>query len=115
MAKGKKPSTTKRAVKLLAVCKDPKVRSVILSRSPDSVIKTICNAALNVEQGDLALTKQQKTAFRKHRNQIHKLTSRHVPLSAKRKVLRGGAFPILPLLLSAAISTLGPLLFGRGE
>ena len=109
----KKSTSTKRAVKLLAVCKDSQVRSAILSRAPDSVIKTICNAALNVAQGDLALSKKKKTAFRKHRGQIQKLTAREVPLDEKRKLLQGGAFPILPLLLSTALSALGPLLFGK--
>ena len=109
----KKVTSTKRAVKLLAVCKDPQVRRVILSRAPDSVIKTICNAALNVERGELALNRRQKATFRKHRGQIQKLTRLEVPLDEKRKLLQGGSFPILPLLLSTALSALGPLLFGK--
>ena len=41
----------KRTVKFLSVCRDPKVVSSVLRSSPDSVIKTICNAALNVQRG----------------------------------------------------------------
>ena len=41
----------KRTVKFLSVCRDPKVVSSVLRSSPDSGIKTICNAALNVQRG----------------------------------------------------------------
>ena len=109
-----KPSAIKRAVKLLAVCKDPQVRAKILSRAPDKLVKTICNAALNVERGDIPLTKAQKRAFAKHRAQIAKLTSLKYSIPVKRKILlqRGGFFPLIPLLLSAA-SAIGPEIFKR--
>ena len=110
-----KSPAIKRAFKLLAVCRDPRVRRVILSHSPDALIKTICNAVLNVERGDIVLTKKQKSALAKYRTQIGKLTSRDLPIPKKRKILnqQGGVFPIIPILLSTALSTFGPLLFER--
>ena len=110
-----KPSAIKRAVKLLAMCKDPQVLAKILSRAPDRLVKTICNAALNVERGEVVLTKKQKAALCKYRTQISKLTTRGFPIPKKRKILnqKGGVFPIIPILLSTALSTLGPLLFER--
>ena len=49
MAKSK---VVNRAYKLLAECKDPRVRSAILNDAPDKLFKTICTAVLNVERGD---------------------------------------------------------------
>ena len=109
-----KSSVMKRAYKLLAVCKDPRVRSAILQRAPETLVKTICNAVLNVERGDIALNKRQKQAFKKHRKAISKLNSRRYSLGQKRKFLnqKGGAFPIIPILLSTALTALGSALFG---
>ena len=56
MAKSK---VVKRAYKLLAECKDPRVRNAILQRAPERSVKTICNAVLNVERGDIALNKDR--------------------------------------------------------
>ena len=111
MAKSK---VVKRAYKLLAECKDPRVRSAILNGAPEKLVKTICNAVLNVERGDIALNKRQKQAFKKHRKAISKLTSRSYSLGQKRKFLKqkGGAFPIIPILLSTALTALGSALFG---
>ena len=111
MAKSK---VVKRAYKLLAECKDPRVRSAILQRAPEKLVKTICNAVLNIERGDIALNKRQKQAFKKHRKAISKLTSRRYSLGQKRKILnqKGGAFPIIPILLSTALTALGSALFG---
>ena len=112
MAKSK---VVKRAYKLLAECKAPRVRSAILQRAPEKLVKTICNAVLNVERGDIALNKRQKQAFKKHRKAISKLTtSRRYSLGQKRKFLnqKGGAFPIIPILLSTALTAHGSALFG---
>ena len=106
----------KRAFKFLADCQDPRVRSTILARAPDKLVKTICNAALNIERGDLVLKKKQKAAFKKHRKHIAKLTSKNLSIAQKRKFFftqKGGAFPIIPILLSTALSALGSALFNK--
>ena len=112
MAKSK---AVKRAFKFLADCQDPRVRSTILARAPDKLVKTICNAALNVERGDIALKKSQKEAFKKHRKDIAKLTSKKFSIPQKRKFLmqKGGAFPIISIFLSTALSALGSALFNK--
>ena len=98
----------------MAECKDPCVRSAILNGAPDKLVKTICNAVLNVERGDIDLNKRQKQVFKKHRKAIAKLTSRSYSLGQKRKFLKqkGGAFPLIPILLSTALTALGSALFG---
>lgn len=110
-------NTVKRTVQYLSVCRDPKIRQLVLNKSSDGVIKAICNAALNVERGDVSLTPAQKRLFARHRKHISLLTARNVPLKKKRKALvqRGGFLQfLLPALLGPIISTIGNLLFNRG-
>ena len=109
-----KSKVVKRAYRLLAECKDPRVRSAILNGAPDKLVKTICIAVLNVERGDIALNKRQKQAFKAHRKAISKLTSRRYSLGQNRMFLKqkGGAFPIIPILLSMALTGFGSALLG---
>jgi hypothetical protein len=110
----------------LSVCKDPNLVKQIIKSSPDSVVKTICNAALNVERGDVRLTESHKRQLRKHRKGISLLTSRKVPLKRKRKALtigsgqRGGFLPLLaaaiPGILGAVLGSIPEFVrLGRGE
>ena len=107
----------KRTVKFLSVRRDPKVLSSAIRASPDSVIKTICNAALNVQRGGrVSLGNSQKVLFRNHSGRIAKLVSKNLSIAQKRKLLsqKGGAFWI-PALISAALGGLGSLLFGGNK
>ena len=102
-------------MKYLSVCHDPKVFNSIVKNAPESVVKSICDAALNVQRGDrVNLNKKQKTLFHKHSAAIGVLASNKIPLNRKRKLLkqRGGAF-FIPALIGAALSGLGSLLFGN--
>jgi hypothetical protein len=103
----------KHTVEYLSICNDPSAYSGVVRASSDPVIKTICNAALNVERGDIRLTAAQKKLFAKHRKQIAKLTSRRVALDSKRRLLeqRGSGF-FIPALIGAAITGLAGSLFG---
>lgn len=98
------------------MCNDPSAYRSVVRAAPDSVLKSICNAALNVERGEIKLSPSQKTLFRQHRQQIANLTSRRVGLHSKRRILeqRGGAFWI-PALIGAAISGLGSAIFGGNK
>ena len=109
-----KSNVVKRAYKLLAECKDPRVRSAILKGAPDKVDQTICNAVLNVKRADIALNKRQKHAFKKHRKAISKLTSGRYSLGQKRTFLnqKGGAFPFNSMLLPRALTALASAMFG---
>ena len=106
----------KRTIKYLAVSKDPKIITGIIKRAPKVVIKTICNAAENVIRGNLHLTPEQKRVFKKHKKVILELRTRKIPIDKKRDLIiqDGGAFWI-PLLVSAALSTLGSLLFKKPD
>lgn len=108
-----KSGSVKKAFKLLAVCQDPRVRKSILARAPDELIKKICNAAINVERGHIQIAPKNKKVLSKHRKDIAKLTSLRYSIGKKRKFLiqKGGIFPIIPILLSSALTALGSLLF----
>jgi hypothetical protein len=109
-------AAVEQTVKYIGVCKEPCAYRSVVRAAPDSVLKTICNAALNVERGGIKLSPAQKTLFRQHRQQIANLTSHRVGLPSKRRILeqRGGAFWI-PALIGAAISGLGSALFGGNK
>ena len=113
----KKPSKgqdIKRYVKFLSICKSPSATKEVLKTAPDSVVKTICNAAINAFQGDVQLSKTQKTRLKKYKSAIQSLISKDKPLKTKRKILiQKGGWSIVPILLSAVIGTLGSSLFAR--
>ena len=109
------PNEAKRYVKLLAVCRDPAVFKTLIQKSPDAVIKLICNAALNASRGEVHLTKAQKNLFAKHKSLFEKLSTRQISIKAKRKLInqRGNGLPLLPIILSTVLSSLGSLIFDR--
>lgn len=107
-------AVTKRTLKYLSVCRDPRALSATIRSSPDSVIRSICDAALNAQSGDVTLAPKQKRLFRKYRPAFAKLVNPKIGVKSKRTFLvrqRGGALPIIPILLSAVLSALGSRLF----
>ena len=109
-----KQKTVKRFVKFLAVSKDPKAAQAVLKSAPEPVVKSVCNAALNLLEGDIKLTPKQKTVFKKHKAAISILARKGPAISLKRKILtqKGGGF-FIPLLISTVLSTLGSALFAN--
>jgi hypothetical protein len=106
-------SLVKRTVKYLSVCSNPRAYNSVLRAAPDEVIKAICNAALNIEQGDIRLSPAQRHLFAANRKTIAKITSRTGDLKSKRNIIQSqkGGFSFLPILLTAALCGLGPQLF----
>ena len=104
----------KHTVKYLATCTDPRAYIAVTRAASDEAIRRICNAALNVEQGDITLTPKQKALFRAHRTDIATLTSPRVGLARKRKVIQSqtGGFFFIPALIGAAIGAIGSKLIG---
>lgn len=103
---------TKRTVKYLAVCHNPRLQREILRAAPDGVYKSICNAFYNVaENPEIALSKKHKQVFTKHHRLVQQIISPQVKLKRKRKIIQrgGGIFlaAILPAVISTALSFLG--------
>ena len=53
----------KRTIKFIACSPGTDIERRILKRAPDGVIETIANAALNVREGDIAITPAQQLLF----------------------------------------------------
>jgi hypothetical protein len=113
--KNGRKSLVKRTVKYLSVCSNPRAYNSVLKGAPDEVIKAICNAALNIEQGDIRLSPAQRQLFSAHRGKISKLTSRGGDLKGKRNLIQSqkGGFPFIPVLIGTAVGALGGKLFGE--
>ncbi len=106
----KKVSSIKKTIKYLSICQDPRIQRRILRISPNPIIKSICNAALNIERGPLQLTKTHKKLLSNNRPQIHTIANSGNTISQKRKILiqgGNGILAILPLILSTVLSSLG--------
>ena len=108
-----KKRVTKRYIKFLQVNKDPSALRATLKNAPDSVIKTICNIALNAQQGDVAIRPFLQRILRRHKNKINALISQTKSLKTKRRLLQHGGFAFLPALLAAVLPTLGGLVFDK--
>ena len=104
----------KRTIKYLQACTDPRAYSAVVRAAPTSAIQGICNAAVNVERGDIHLTPKQKAVFRKHRKDVATLTSARTSIARKRKVIQGrkGGFFFIPALLGAAFGAIGSKIVG---
>jgi hypothetical protein len=89
--------TDKRTIKYLATCTDPRAYSAVTRGAPDSAIRAISNAALNIEQGDIHLSPKQKALFRSHRKVIQN---------------QKGGFFFIPALIGAALGAVGSKIIG---
>lgn len=113
--KNKKNAEQKRVVKYLAVCRDPQIQRLILQKSSDGVIKSISNAMLNAQQGDIHWSAAMKRKLRPHRKFISMMSSRGVPIAKKRRLLtsqRGGFLPLLGPIIGTVLGAVGPSLLG---
>jgi len=114
MAK-RKSNSLKRTIKYLAVCKNPEIISRIIAKSPDNVIKSICNAALNTAEGSVILKKKQKQILGAHRGLIHELVQKGESPQRKKNLLlqKGGSVLgiLIPTILGAVLTSLGSKLF----
>ena len=111
----RKSKTLKRTIKFLSGTNNPHVVSSVIANSSDPVIKSICNAALNVAKGSVHLKKKQKKILSANRELIQQLIQKGEPVQAKRKILvqSGGSVlaALVPTILSVVLSSLGSALF----
>ncbi len=108
------PRSTKHHLKYLADLKNPKVIGHNLSKSPDTVIKAICNAAVNALRGQVPLTKKQCRFFAKNRGLIEALVSKSKSIKTKRaSLVQSGGSILLATLLPLVLGTLGSLFFSK--
>ena len=115
--KKKKSNRQKHTLNFLCVCTSQKVLKCVLSWASNSVIKSICNAAYNLERGPIELPNKIKALFAKHRKQISILSNKSLSISQKRKfLLSGGLLPLVPVLLKTITSSIGDsFIIGKHE
>ena len=99
----------KRIIKFLSITPDSKVVRPVLHKASDSVIRAICNAALNAREGDVRIPPHLKHIFAKYLRHIHRLTDHRCPLSKKRRlhVQPGGVLPIIGSLIATVLGSIG--------
>ena len=111
----KKNPKLKRRIKYLATWKHPEIISMIIEKSPDNVIKSICDASVNAARGDVSLKPKEKTILASHRNLFERVIQRGETPKRKRYLLiqTGGSILglVIPTVLGAVLSCLGPKLF----
>ena len=102
---------TKRTIKFLAICSDSEIIKPIIKYFPssNSLIKSICNAALNAARGEISLTDSDKVAFQKHRKDIEYLSRRQKLVSVKQYLLsnKKQVICLIPVLLSTVLRSIG--------
>lgn len=105
---GRGVDMAKRTLKYLAVCKHPSLVHQVLKHAPDSVVKGVCNVALNAVAGDVNFTPAQRKLFSRHRAAIYRLGDKKLSLATKRRVLNqhGSGF-FIPALIGGVLSLLG--------
>ena len=92
----------------------PRVHREIFRTAPDPLIKAVSNIALNALEGNVAhFSTKQKQKLAKHKNQIRQLARRQVPIARKRKILVGGALPLIPIMIGRILGTVGERLFSK--
>ena len=105
-------------MRYLALCaNDPIAFRQAIDTVPESSIRRICDAVLNATKGDVRrdLTPAQRRLCDKHKRLIAFLVSRKKSLKTERLLLRSankqaGGSVFVPLMLQAALDTLGSAL-----
>ena len=70
---------------------DPKLRKAIISKCNKDVVHCISECILNVLNGNIKLTGSDMRKLQKHKAALCKVSDKHVPLSAKNKlIVQGG-------------------------
>ncbi len=112
-----KSSHRKQQLKFLKQCTSSKVIKTILKSAPDEVIKIICNAALNAQKGQVCLSRNEKSLFKKHRRIFLKLIDDKISLKFKRNLLikahDKGRLLFIPVLLKCVHKSFGNSLFSK--
>lgn len=93
-----------------------KCRQKMINDAPKEVIDSVGECCLNIIKGNVHLTKAQKQQLRSRKRHIRLLSSKQVPLAAKKKIInqKGGALlglllkPLLGPIIGSVLSDLVP-------
>lgn len=96
-------------LKLLGRCKNKKQ---LLRKSPNSLIKCVCECVLNLLKGNVPITRRQKNKLTPYKRTLRRLSDKKVPLFKKRTLLVQKGEGFLSVLIPAAVSVLSSLIHG---
>ena len=109
MASATSSRIRKQAPILKYLCKaNPRQSRAIINTADNELLNTLCECSLNVLQGRIPLTSQQKQKLRRFRNLLRTLSSKSISLTRKKKLLQKGGF--LSALLAPIAGVLTNLL-----
>jgi hypothetical protein len=88
----------------------PQLRKAIIKNYSNDLVKAISECVLNVLKDNLQLSACQKKRLQKFKVPLRALADKHVPLSAKKRLINQQGGFLVPLL-SAILPTLASLIF----
>lgn len=92
---------------LLALCSlNPKQRAALLRSADNSLVKTICECALNTVRGNVDLSQGEKRRLKKHKQLLRKLASTRGGLKSKKKIIVQQGSGLLPMLIAPILGSL---------
>lgn len=94
-------------LKLLGKCKN---KGRLLRKCPNSLVKCVCECALNLLKGNIPITHRQKSKLIPYKRTLRKLSNKKIPLFKKRRLLVQKGDGLLSILLPAAVSVLSTFL-----
>lgn len=86
----------------------PKQARAVIKVADNDLVKAVCECALNLLKGTVAVNKKQKRKLRRYKNLMRKLASKSVSVRSKRALLQKGS-GLLGLMIPAAMSVLGQI------
>ena len=89
-----------------------KMKKTLLRKSPNSLIKALCECCNNLIKGNIPLSKQRLNRLRPYKRTLRKLVNSKVPLFKKRRILVQKGDGFLSLLIPAALSVLKTIIHG---
>lgn len=97
-------------LQLLGKCKN---KGALLRKCPNSLIKCVCECALNLLKGNVPITRRQKNRLAPYKRTLRRLGDKKIPLFKKRRLLVQKGEGFLSILIPAAVSLLSSLFHGK--
>jgi len=86
-----------------------KYRKSLLAGAPPEIIQILGECALNILQGIVTLTKEEKTKLRQHKHDLRKMANSQVSQRTKKKIIQEGG-GLVPAMLKPVLKALIPVL-----
>ena len=99
MAPSRKNPKLKRTIQYIGSCKQAELISSVISKIPNNVIKSICDAAFNAAHGAVSLKQKEKNTLASNRQLNERLIQKGESAKRKRQILNQTGGSILGLVI----------------